>query len=55
MNIVSEEANGSGKKTVVFSTTPPMSTYLISFVVGELNYIESNDFRTPIRIYATPD
>ena len=55
MDIVSEELNEISKKMVIFSKTPPMSTYLIAFIVGELNYIESNNFRIPIRIYATPD
>jgi aminopeptidase 2 len=31
-----------------------MSTYLVAFVVGELNYIETNDFRVPVRVYAPP-
>jgi aminopeptidase N len=55
MDIASEEVNNVGKKTVVFNKTPPMSSYLFYFVVGELNYIESNEFRVPVRIYATPD
>jgi aminopeptidase 2 len=55
MDILSETECGNGKKKVVFNKTPPMSTYLVAFVVGELNYIESNDFRIPVRIYATPD
>jgi aminopeptidase 2 len=31
-----------------------MSTYLVAFIVGELNYIETNDFRVPVRVYAPP-
>lgn len=56
MDVVSEtNLEGSAKKAVKFNTSPLMSTYLLAFVVGHLNYIESNSFRVPIRIYATPD
>jgi aminopeptidase 2 len=55
MDIASEKSIGRGKKVVTFNKTPPMSTYLVTFVVGELNYIESNEFRIPVRVYATPD
>ena len=45
----------SGKrKAITFRKTPLMSTYLLAFIVGELNYIETNDFRIPIRVYTTP-
>ena len=37
-----------------FDTTPRMSTYLVAFIVGELDYVESNLFRVPVRVYATP-
>jgi aminopeptidase 2 len=55
MDIASEEAYNEQKKTVVFNKTPLMSTYLMAFVVGELNYIESTDYRVPVRVYAAPD
>jgi aminopeptidase 2 len=42
------------KKAVKFNTSPLMSTYLLAFVVGELNYIETNSFHVPIRVYAPP-
>lgn len=32
-----------------------MSTYLLAFVIGEFNYIETNEFCLPIRVFATPD
>ncbi len=32
-----------------------MSTYLLAFIVGELNYIETNNFRVPVRVYAPKD
>jgi aminopeptidase 2 len=47
---------GNKKKTAVtFRETPLMSTYLLAFIVGELNVIETNDFRIPVRVFATPD
>ncbi|ODV94865.1 hypothetical protein PACTADRAFT_50719 [Pachysolen tannophilus NRRL Y-2460] len=42
------------RKKVVFNTTPLMSTYLVAFVIGEFGYIESNDYKVPIRVYTTP-
>lgn len=44
----------SGKKKVSFNTTPLMSTYLVAFIVGDLKYVENNDYRVPIKVYATP-
>ncbi|KAL1989166.1 hypothetical protein VTN96DRAFT_3713 [Rasamsonia emersonii] len=58
MDVASEtevESNGRKKKAVKFNKSPLMSTYLVAFVVGELNYIETNNFRVPVRVYATPD
>lgn len=43
-----------GKVVTVFNTTPKMSTYLVAFIVGELRYVESDEFRVPVRVYATP-
>nr|AJD23199.1 aminopeptidase 2 [Onygena corvina] len=43
------------RKAVKFAKSPLMSTYLVAFIVGHLNYIETNAFRVPIRVYATPD
>lgn len=53
MNVVSTTPEGS-KQAVKFAESPPMSTYLLAFIVGELNYIETNKFRIPIRVYAPP-
>lgn len=50
-----DKTNRVGKKKVTFNKMPPMSTYLITFVVGELNYAESNEFTVPIRVYALAD
>ncbi|RHZ48272.1 hypothetical protein CDV55_100424 [Aspergillus turcosus] len=56
MDVASETAvQGGAKKAVKFNTTPLMSTYLVAFIVGHLKYIETKDFRVPIRVYATPD
>ncbi|SPQ18710.1 e6161c0a-8b7d-450a-8963-9931011f78fc [Thermothielavioides terrestris] len=51
---VHSEQTGSTKKAVTFNKSPLMSTYLVAFVVGELNYIETNAFRVPVRVYAPP-
>lgn len=55
MDVKSEKEHSGGKKAVTFSTTPLMSTYLLAFIVGEFNCIETNDFRVPIKVYAPPD
>lgn len=55
MDVASEEDLDNGRKVVKFNTSPVMSTYLVAFIVGHLNYVESKDFRVPIRVYATPD
>jgi aminopeptidase 2 len=54
MDVESEKVK-DGKKVVKFAKSPPMSTYLVAFIVGELNYIETNEFRLPIRVYAPPN
>lgn len=53
MDVKSETEDG-GKKITQFNTTPRMSTYLVAFIVAELKYVENNDFRIPVRCYATP-
>lgn len=45
---------GNDKKKVAFNTTPLMSTYLVAFIVGDLKYVETSDYRVPIKVYATP-
>lgn len=52
---VDSKMSGGKKKAVRFNKSPLMSTYLVAFIVGELNYIETKSFRVPIRVYATPD
>ena len=51
---VTSKINGATKKAVHFNKSPLMSTYLVAFIVGELNYIETLDFRVPCRVYAPP-
>lgn len=46
---------GATKKAVKFNRSPPMSTYLVAFIIGELNYIETDKFRLPVRVYAPPN
>ncbi|KAI9751636.1 MAG: hypothetical protein M4579_005983 [Chaenotheca gracillima] len=52
---VDSKMSGGKKTAVAFTRTPLMSTYLLAFIVGELNCIETNNFRVPVRVYATPD
>ncbi|KAI0165045.1 peptidase family M1-domain-containing protein [Xylariaceae sp. FL1272] len=49
---VHSDMSGTTKKAVKFNPTPLMSTYLVAFIIGELNYIETKNFRVPIRVYA---
>ena len=55
MDVASETDLDGGKKAVKFNKSPRMSTYLVAFIVGELNYIETKEFRLPIRVYAPPN
>ena len=48
-----------GTKTVTFETTPIMSTYLLAFFVGEVDYIEKftkrkNGDQIRVRVYSPP-
>ena len=52
---VNSKITGGKRKAVTFNKTPLMSTYLLAFVIGELNVIETKDFRLPVRVFATPD
>ncbi|KAJ5986253.1 hypothetical protein N7451_010618 [Penicillium sp. IBT 35674x] len=52
MDVKSEEAMQNGKKKVVFNTSPPMSTYIVGIIVGDLAVIQTDVYRIPIRLYA---
>lgn len=54
MDVKEEHDIDNGKKSVTFNKSHRMSTYLLAFIVGDLRYKETNDFRLPIRVYATP-
>ncbi|KAJ2003455.1 hypothetical protein GGI04_000554 [Coemansia thaxteri] len=60
MDVASSKSVGDGLKEVSFNTTPIMSTYLLAFVIGELDYIEAytsgahNGRPIPCRIYTAP-
>ncbi|KAJ3122893.1 Aminopeptidase 2 mitochondrial, partial [Physocladia obscura] len=53
------EIDSIPKKQVTFKTTPKMSTYLVAYVVGELDFIETvvnpplpaNSHKYPVRVY----
>ncbi|MGC8480479.1 MAG: M1 family metallopeptidase [Acidimicrobiales bacterium] len=54
--IASETTNEDGSKTVVFERTMPMSTYLVAFVIGNLEATEpTNDSGIPLRIITPPN
>ncbi|KAK6205076.1 alanine/arginine aminopeptidase [Scheffersomyces amazonensis] len=44
-----------GYKTVIFNTTPLMSTYLVAFVVCELEFLESKESGIPLKVWTTPN
>ena len=52
---VASKITGGKRKAVTFNKTPLMSTYLLAFIVGELKCVETNNFRVPVRVFATPD
>ena len=54
MPVARVEPAGDGKKAVAFERTPPMSTYLLAFVVGDMACVEKTaDDGTLVRVWAT--
>ena len=52
--IASESPEGPGSKRVQFRETPLMSTYLLAFIVGDLEYVEgASSAGTAIRVWTT--
>jgi aminopeptidase N len=49
-----EKSHGDGKKLVRFESTPPMSTYLLYFGIGEFEFIEDTIKNPTIRVATTP-
>lgn len=54
MDVKEVKTLDNGKKVTSFNTTPVMSTYLVAFTVGEFKCVESNYFRVPVKVWATP-
>ncbi|EJW73896.1 hypothetical protein WUBG_15197, partial [Wuchereria bancrofti] len=49
------ETKVDDKKVVKFATTPPMSTYLVAFAVGQLEYIQGKTSGDcTVRLYTSP-
>jgi len=54
MPVASHDVQGN-TQDVIFETTPPMSTYLVAWVIAELEYLEAKTSRDlPVRVYTTP-
>jgi len=54
-NVKAETDLGSGRKRIDFAPTPKMSTYLVAFLIGDFEYLESvTPEGVTIRAYATP-
>jgi aminopeptidase N/puromycin-sensitive aminopeptidase len=55
-NIISDKPGPTaGKHTILFATTPRMSTYLVAFLVGDFKCVSGESDGVPIRACATPD
>ncbi len=46
-----EQSISNGRKTVSFSSTPPMSTYLLYMGIGDFDFIEEKKDNRAIRVY----
>ena len=52
---VDSKITGKKRKAVSFNKSPLMSTYLLAFIIGELNMVETKEFRVPVRVYSPPN
>lgn len=53
MNVKDEISLSGNQKKVIFAETPKMSTYLVAFIVGDLEFVESfTQGKIPVRIYS---
>ena len=53
--VVQEEVGEGDVKRVTFTPTPKMSTYILAFIVGELEYVESQTKEgVQVRVFTTP-
>jgi puromycin-sensitive aminopeptidase len=54
-DVIDDESTGDGRKRITFADTMLMSTYLVAFIVGELEVTEAKIVNgTPIRIVHVP-
>ncbi len=54
-NIVSDTSQQPGKHTLVFATTPKISSYLVAFLIGDFACSKGSADGIPIRVCSTPD
>jgi aminopeptidase N len=55
-SIISDTAGpAEGKHTLVFSTTPKMSTYLVAFMVGDFQCVSGSADEIPVRVCSVPE
>jgi aminopeptidase N/puromycin-sensitive aminopeptidase len=54
-SIVSDTPAANGKHTLIFGTTPKMSTYLLAFLVGDFQCNEGSQDGVAVRVCSTPD
>jgi puromycin-sensitive aminopeptidase len=54
-DVETETSDGAGRKTVIFKTTPPMSTYLVALAVASLARQDSVIEGTRVSIYTRPE
>ena len=55
MNVTADKPAGDGRHTLVFATTPRMSTYLVAFLVGDFACSKGKADGIAIRVCSTPD